>query len=51
MQVNDITPERLRRLAEARPAGGQVLSVFVNLDPAQFATRSRRTCTASRTPS
>ena len=42
MQVNDITPERLRRLAEARPTGGQVLSVFVNLDPAQFATPPAR---------
>jgi peptide subunit release factor 1 (eRF1) len=42
MQVNDITPERLRRLAEARPPGGQVLSVFVNLDPAQFATPPAR---------
>ena len=42
MQVNDITPERLRRLAEARPQGGQVLSVFVNLDPAQFATPPAR---------
>ena len=42
MQVNDITPERLRRLAEARPAGGQVLSVFVNLDTAQFATPPAR---------
>src|SRR4051812_29774857 len=43
MQVNEITPERLRRLAETRPGeGGQVLSVFVNLDPAQFATPPAR---------
>src|SRR5215210_303924 len=42
MQVNDITPDRLRRLAEVRPAGGKVLSVFVNLDPRQFATPPAR---------
>jgi hypothetical protein len=42
MQVNDITPERLRRLAEVRPASGKVLSVFVNLDPRQFGTAPAR---------
>ena len=42
MQVNDITPERLRRLAGLRPRDGKVLSVFVNLDPRQFATPPAR---------
>jgi peptide chain release factor subunit 1 len=42
MQVNDITPERLRRLAGVRPRDGKVLSVFVNLDPRQFATPPAR---------
>jgi peptide chain release factor subunit 1 len=42
MQVNDISPERLRRLAGARPRDGKVLSVFVNLDPHQFATPPAR---------
>jgi peptide chain release factor subunit 1 len=42
MQVNDITPERLRRLAGVRPQDGKVLSVFVNLDPRQFATPPAR---------
>jgi len=36
MQANDITRERLRRLAETRPADGKVLSVFLNLDPREF---------------
>jgi peptide chain release factor subunit 1 len=42
MQVNDITRERLRRLAEVRPSTGKVLSVFVNLDPRQFGTAPAR---------
>jgi peptide chain release factor subunit 1 len=42
MQVNDITPERLRRLARVRPAEGKVLSVFINLDPRQFGTAPAR---------
>ena len=36
MQANDITRERLRRLAETRPPDGKVLSVFLNLDPREF---------------
>ena len=36
MQANDITRERLRKLAETRPAEGKVLSVFLNLDPREF---------------
>jgi peptide chain release factor subunit 1 len=42
MQLNEVTPERLRRLAETRPQRGKVLSVFLNLDPAQFATPPAR---------
>ena len=42
MQANDITRERLRRLAGIRPAGGKVLSLFLNLDPREFATAAAR---------
>src|SRR5215210_7445845 len=42
MAANIITRGRLRRLAEARPERGRVLSVFLNLDPAQFATPAAR---------
>jgi peptide chain release factor subunit 1 len=36
MQANELTRERLRDLAATRP-GGKVLSLFVNLDPREFA--------------
>jgi peptide chain release factor subunit 1 len=42
MQANDITRERLRRLAETRPAEAKVLSLFLNLDPREFATAPAR---------
>jgi hypothetical protein len=42
MQLNEVTPERLRRLAATRPEHGKVLSVFLNLDPTQFATPPAR---------
>src|SRR2546423_1916989 len=42
MQVNDITPERLRRLAAIRAGDARVLSLFVNLDPRGFATPAAR---------
>lgn len=42
MLVNDITPERLRELATIRPGDVKVLSVFVNLDPREFATQPAR---------
>ncbi len=42
MQANDITRERLRRLANTRPAEGKVLSLFLNLDPREFATAPAR---------
>jgi peptide chain release factor subunit 1 len=42
MQANDITRDRLRRLAEARVGDAKVLSLFVNLDPREFATQPAR---------
>jgi peptide chain release factor subunit 1 len=42
MQANDITRERLRRLAATRPDGAKVLSLFLNLDPREFATPPAR---------
>jgi peptide chain release factor subunit 1 len=42
MQANDITRERLRRLAEARVGDAKVLSLFLNLDPREFATPAAR---------
>jgi peptide chain release factor subunit 1 len=42
MQVNDLTAERLRRLAGIRAADAKVLSLFVNLDPREFATPAAR---------
>ncbi|WP_445151809.1 baeRF10 domain-containing protein [Baekduia sp. Peel2402] len=40
--ATDITTDRLRELAETRSAVGKVLSVFINLDPREFATPSAR---------
>src|SRR4051794_30474500 len=40
--ATDITTDRLRELAETRSAQGKVLSVFVNLDPREFATPPAR---------
>jgi peptide chain release factor subunit 1 len=42
MQANDITRERLRRLAGVRAGEAKVLSLFLNLDPREFATASAR---------
>jgi hypothetical protein len=42
MAANAITRERLRRLADVKPDRGRVLSVFLNLDPTQFATPAAR---------
>ncbi len=42
MPASTVTRGRLRRLAELRPQKGQVLSVFLNLDPSQFATGAAR---------
>lgn len=44
MRANEITRERLRHLADLRPASGKVLSLYLNLDPSQFGTaQARRT--------
>jgi peptide subunit release factor 1 (eRF1) len=40
--ATDITTDRLRELAETRTARGKVLSVFINLDPREFATPPAR---------
>src|SRR3954447_7415435 len=37
MQTNELRADRLRELATLRPDGARVLSVFLNLDPAEFA--------------
>src|SRR3954464_597996 len=37
MQTNELRADRLRDLATLRPEGARVLSVFLNLDPAEFA--------------
>jgi peptide chain release factor subunit 1 len=42
MQANEITPERLRRLAGTKTGNGKVLSLFMNLDPSQFGTAPAR---------
>ena len=42
MAANTITRDRLRRLADVKPERGLVLSVFLNLDPTQFATPAAR---------
>src|ERR1700752_4198051 len=42
MAANTITRDRLRQLADVKPEQGRVLSVFLNLDPAQFATPAAR---------
>ena len=42
MRANEITRERLRRLADLRPPSGKVLSLYLNLDPSQFGTAPAR---------
>src|SRR5918999_990148 len=42
MAAQTITRGRLRRLADVRPERGRVLSVFLNLDPTEFATPAAR---------
>jgi peptide chain release factor subunit 1 len=44
MQTNELNSDLLRRLAGFHPDGARVLSLFLNLDPSQFATpRARAT--------
>jgi peptide subunit release factor 1 (eRF1) len=42
MQINELNPDRLRELAVLRPEGARVLSIFLNLDPAEFAAPPAR---------
>ena len=42
MQTNELNSELLRRLADLRPEGARVLSLFLNLDPSEFATPPAR---------
>src|SRR3989440_11730588 len=42
MQTNELSIDLLRRLAELRPDGACVLSLFLNLDPSVFATPPAR---------
>src|SRR5215208_3331278 len=42
MAAQTLTRGRLRRLADVHPDRGRVLSVFMNLDPSEFATPAAR---------
>src|SRR5437764_2350466 len=42
MQTNELNHDRLRELAALRPNGSGVLSLFLNLDPSEFATPPAR---------
>jgi peptide chain release factor subunit 1 len=42
MQTNELSADLLRRLANFRPDGARVLSLFLNLDPSQFGTARAR---------
>jgi peptide chain release factor subunit 1 len=42
MQINELRETRLRELARIRPDDARVLSVFINLDPSEFAAPPAR---------
>src|SRR4051794_21598416 len=42
MQTNQLSPDTLRRLAELRPGDGKVVSIYLNLDPTEFASGAAR---------
>jgi peptide chain release factor subunit 1 len=42
MQTNQLSPDTLRRLAELRPDEGKVVSIYLNLDPTEFASGQAR---------
>ena len=42
MQTNQLSPDTLRRLAELRPEEGKVISIYLNLDPTEFANATAR---------
>src|SRR3954453_2520457 len=42
MQTNQVSPDTLRRLAELRASEGKVVSIYLNLDPAEFGDQRAR---------
>jgi peptide subunit release factor 1 (eRF1) len=42
MQTNQLSTDTLRRLAELRPDEGKVVSIYLNLDPTEFASGAAR---------
>lgn len=42
MQTNQLSPDTLRRLAQLRPDEGKVVSIYLNLDPTEFASGAAR---------
>ena len=42
MQTNQLSSDTLRRLAELRPDDGKVVSIYLNLDPTEFASGAAR---------
>src|SRR3954462_6876770 len=42
MQTNQLSADTLRRLAELRPDAGKVVSIYLNLDPTEFASGAAR---------
>ncbi|HEX6714294.1 MAG TPA: Vms1/Ankzf1 family peptidyl-tRNA hydrolase [Thermoleophilaceae bacterium] len=42
MQTNQLSPDTLRRFAELRPDDGKVVSIYLNLDPTEFASAPAR---------
>jgi peptide subunit release factor 1 (eRF1) len=48
MKINELDPAMLRRLSAMRPRGAKVVSIYLNLDPSDFATPpARQTAIAS----
>jgi peptide subunit release factor 1 (eRF1) len=43
MQTNELNRSKLRELASIRPDGAKVLSLYLNLDPSEFASAQART--------
>lgn len=43
MQTNELNRGKLRELADIRPDGAKVLSLYLNLDPTEFASAQART--------
>src|ERR671934_240110 len=43
MQTNELNRSKLRELADIRPDGAKVLSLYLNLDPTEFASAQART--------